>query len=101
MEDISTTQKLSSKDRYCIEICKAKCCYTFVGGKCPNLAKDNRCSIYSLWKNNTCNYTGHGLKTSAIEYAIEHRLLRPEIEVGCCYAHPELLEVFNVSKHNS
>jgi|SRR6185503_13856675 len=95
MVDSSTTQNLSNKDRYCIEICKAKCCYTIVGGRCPNLAKDNKCSIYHLWEDNTCHYSGYGLKTSSIEYAIEHKLLRPEIMEGCCYAHPELLEKLN------
>jgi hypothetical protein len=59
------------------------------------LAKDFRCSIYSQWKNNTCGYKEYGIKTSSIEFAIEHNLLRPEVLVGCCYAHPELLDKLN------
>lgn len=70
---------------------------------CPHLQHDKRCGIYEErfapdkpaivqvalyviqdeWKALTC---------ARISELIGRNLLDPEVEAGCCYAHPELLE---------
>jgi hypothetical protein len=100
MEDFFITQKLSNKDRYCIEICKAKCCYTLAGKKCPNLSNDFRCSIHHLWKDNWCHYQTDDIHTLPITYALQRGLIRKEIADQCCYAHPELLKVLDGTECN-
>lgn len=92
MMNSSTTQKLSNKDRYCIEVCKAKCCFTSAGKRCPNLTAENKCGIYKLWKDNWCNYKTEEIWTVPIMYAIKNKLLPQDIAAQCCYAHPELLK---------
>ena len=87
---------LSNKDRYCIEVCKAKCCYTPSKKPCPNLTSDFKCGIYNKWENNTCGFTNNGKwRTAPIEYVVKNNLLPKEVLVQCCYAHPELLENLN------
>lgn len=91
---------MTDHDRYCIEICKAKCCYTHEGKPCKNLS-DNRCAIHHLWRDNWCHYREGNVITAPIEYIIAKKLLPDNVLNQCCYAHPELLEVLNGSKHNS
>lgn len=86
---------LNIKDKYCIEICKGKCCFTEAGNKCPNLKADNTCQIHKLWRDNWCNYQTEEIKTMPIMQAIERRLIKQDVIDQCCYAHPELLEKLN------
>lgn len=89
------------EDRYCIEVCKARCCFRPDNGKpCPNLGGDFRCKIYHKWENNTCNYVNEGYDTMPIEEAVKKRLLPEDVLKGCVYAHPELLEVFDGNASN-
>ena len=92
MENFFTMSNYSNKDLYCIEKCKAKCCYTRAGTRCPNLTSENKCGIYKLWKDNWCHYRTEEIWTVPIMYAIKNKLLPQEVIDQCCYAHPELLK---------
>lgn len=101
---------MDKRDKYCIEICKGKCCTLYPPGeepvRCPRQTPDGSCGIYHIrysmpllkeplvqvgaWKSRSgierpfvC---GH------IEEIIAQGHLPKHIEEGCCYAHPELLE---------
>lgn len=93
-----------SKDRYCIEICKAKCCtHKATGHKCCHLAEDNKCKIYKerfganskeseivdVWQHNNKLYQ---LICGRIEKIIASNSLDPEIRAQCCYANPSVLD---------
>lgn len=97
-------------DRYCIEICKAKCCYDFPSKvKCPNLTPSCQCKIYedrfaegSKDKEAVAAFlTGEvddaGLPIiipficTKIKVLIANNELPKEIADGCCYVHEELL----------
>lgn len=95
MDGSSTIQNLSSNDRYCIEICKGKCCFTPAGKKCPNLGDDFRCKIHHLWKDDWCHYRDEEIFTAPIMYALSRGMIRKEIADQCCYQHPELIEALN------
>lgn len=86
---------LTLNDRYCIEICKAKCCYTKAGLRCQNLANDFKCQIHNIWRDNWCNYQTDEIKTAPIMKIIAAGKLSAEKIKQCCYANPKLLEVFN------
>lgn len=105
-----------TKDQYCIQVCKAKCCYhPKYQIKCSKLTMDCKCSIYE-------QRFGEGSKEeqvvdfyqiknkakdsidilpftcSRISKLIETKQLAPHVEDQCCYAHPELLEKYSLPK---
>lgn len=98
MGDTSTIQNRSSEDRYCIEICKGRCCFTPAGNKCPKLKEDNTCAIHSLWKDNWCNYQADDITTLPIMELIRRNLLSSYAKEVCVYVHPELIGRLNENK---
>ena len=90
-----TIPLLSKKDRYCIEICRGKCCYLPGKRPCPNLGKDFKCKIHDKWKDNWCHFEIEGIKAMPIKELLKNRLLPDGVIDNCCYAHPELLERLN------
>jgi hypothetical protein len=89
---------ISLEDAYCINICKAKCCF-WKGAACMNLTSDFKCSIHNKWINNVCNQSldiaGDEVQTYPIEKIIASGFMDKKIMDQCCYAHPELLEKLN------
>ncbi len=94
-----------TKDEYCFNVCKAKCCYSPHGNKCPHLAADNKCSVYHerftlgmpvKWKSAEGYKAGKPrlrvLQCSGIEELIKTKALPPAIRAQCVYVHPELAE---------
>lgn len=91
------------RDTYCIKVCGGKCCTFYPEGiRCPRQAADGSCGIYEgryapgapdlvvigFHKNKP-------LWCGRIEQIIAKGQLPKEIEKYCCYAHPELLEMFD------
>lgn len=103
------------KDTYCIKVCKGKCCtlHHESGAKvrCPKLSADCSCSIYEKRfapnapelevvgfyqiKKGDGSWTINPFICWQITKLIAHKQLPKEVEDGCCYAHPELLEETN------
>lgn len=100
-----------TKDDYCINVCKAKCCRLWDESKtCPKLGPDCKCTIYKerfgpdspeeqvvgFYSSKSADDDGHlmlkAFVCSRITKLIENKLLPEWVEKGCCYAHPELLE---------
>ncbi len=94
---------LSNKD-YCSQVCRGKCCKVWDDfetlKRCPNLTKDNLCSIYKeRYQENKpysflvqINSKEFLAKCGRIAEMLAEKTLPKWIEDQCCYAHPELLE---------
>lgn len=93
-----------SNDEYCIRVCCGKCCtHPVTKVRCPKQADDGSCSIYEhryvrigALKQETVALYEHQGRTLKFECGqildlIAAKMLAPEVEAQCCYAHPELL----------
>lgn len=104
-------------DTYCKTVCGGKCCYLHPVGedpvKCPKQHEDGSCSVYhkrygpladepivvvGYWHtNNKRDIHGNPIMMpfgcGRIKDLLAQRLLHPDVEKQCCYAHPELLDI--------
>lgn len=103
---------------YCIQVCKAKCCYLNTPWgegpiKCPRLAEDNSCSVYhkrygelvheplvvvGRWQSKVRkdidgNPVDLPFYCGHVKDIIEKGWMPKDVEAQCCYAHPELLDM--------
>lgn len=96
-----------TKDEYCINVCKGKCCYRD-GLRCAYL-KDGACKIYKQrFREGACDFVlvdivqinqrGETKKVPFfcfnIQTLINEDKLSEDIKAQCVYAHPELLEKY-------
>ncbi len=107
---------MNNKDRYCIEVCKGKCCTLYPPGeepiRCPKVLESGACSVYhkrygelanepivvvGRWQSKKNKDVDgqpvvYNFYCGRIEEIIISGAMRPEVMSQCCYAHPELLE---------
>lgn len=104
-----------TKDEYCVQRCKAKCCVMHLSDEgsvpCPKLSDDSSCSVYrerfqpdmpdlvvvGYWKSRKYKDLDGQAATrpfwcGRIEQIIAQGGLKAEIAEQCCYVRPELLE---------
>lgn len=93
-----------TRDEYCISVCRGKCCRIAADDVVCQHLKDGACSIYrERFADSAPDSQCVGLYVdragelkafvcNRIMNIIGKGLMDPEVEAGCCYAHPELLE---------
>ena len=101
--------------KYCASVCGGRCCTLHNADegsvRCPRLKDDNTCGVYKeryadyqprlvvvgtfisrKLKRLDGEYAERPFVCGFIEDILKAGALPKEIEAGCCYAHPELLE---------
>lgn len=96
-----------TKDQYCVEVCKAKCCKWWSIKKqvfhvCPHLdCNTSKCRVHDKWKDKgQCSETYTAfvkgdlfeVQTMSIKEMIEGKLLPEWILEKCCYVNEEVLK---------
>lgn len=90
---------------YCRTVCGAKCCkHHLTGIDCPQLAEDKSCKCYAerfadgmgdlvfVGRVEINETQGIDFLCGRIANLIKAKALPEDVEAGCCFAHPELLQ---------
>lgn len=119
MTDDEKERQQKLRDRYCQEICKARCCYFRSPEEgivmCPHLTPEKKCNCYKeryaagqpdlvvvgYWKSRAYrdlkgNKATRPFWCGRIRQLLATGVLPDDVVAGCVYAHPELLEKLTV-----